>query len=244
MQQAVSLKRVLVVDDDAGQRATLAANLELDGFLVEAVADGHQALERARQQRFDVVVTDYRMPGLSGLETLQALKLEHPGMAVVLITAYATDDQLDQAILDGAFAVLRKPLSPEHLSGVLHRALSHPVVLALPGVRDCWDLAEGLARADVKTVVCETPEQARALGDAAHVDVCIVRTDEPSALLAANSLVAAHFGHATMIALMDEDTPRDLADAAAELPEVQVRAAGDVSNVLRLIAGARAAQIH
>jgi two-component system NtrC family response regulator len=107
--------RVLVVDDEPAQRELMAGFLARLGHAVAQAADGREALERARREPFDLVVTDQRMPGLSGLEVLAALRGRNPEAAVIVVTAYGTIETAVAAIKAGAVDYLTKPLSLDEL---------------------------------------------------------------------------------------------------------------------------------
>src|SRR5439155_19089174 len=80
---------VLIVDDDAGQRSLLDSFLSGQGFKTKTVSSGEQALNSLRQQQFDMMISDVRMPGISGLETLRLARKENATLPVLLVTAYA-----------------------------------------------------------------------------------------------------------------------------------------------------------
>jgi CheY-like chemotaxis protein len=111
---------VLVVDDEFGMRETLVDILESAGYTVTPAARGDVALAMAREQQFDVIVMDIRMPGLTGVEVLASL--EHPPPQIVLMTAYAMDEQLQQARDNNAFAIMQKPFQIPYLLRVVAEA--------------------------------------------------------------------------------------------------------------------------
>jgi DNA-binding NtrC family response regulator len=121
--------RILIVDDEDSLLLTLVANLELEGFDVVGAEDASSALELLREQDFDLVLTDIRMPGMNGVELFRTIRNLRPEMPVILMTGFAVEGLVDEAILQGAFAVLPKPFDIEHVIAVLSRALSRPVVL-------------------------------------------------------------------------------------------------------------------
>lgn len=118
--------KVLVVDDDQGLRLSiktaLAANTR---FQVEEAFDGINALEKyqASEPKFDVVILDVDMPRLNGLETLKRLKEKDPGLIVLMLTAHATVQDAVQAVKDGAYNFLSKPVSGDDLLQILDRAV-------------------------------------------------------------------------------------------------------------------------
>jgi len=114
--------RVLVVDDEESMRIACRQSLELAGYSISTAENGDQALQRIRQESFDVALLDLRMPGLPGMEALKRLKQESPNTAVVIITGYGTIDSAVEAIKSGAYDYLPKPFTPEALVSVVERA--------------------------------------------------------------------------------------------------------------------------
>jgi two-component system, NtrC family, response regulator HydG len=100
------MSAVLVADDEAGMRETLADILAACGYGVTAAADGDAALDAIRNNRFDVVVMDIRMPGRDGVSVLR--EVGKPPPRVILMTAYAKERHLKEA-REKAFAVVNKP---------------------------------------------------------------------------------------------------------------------------------------
>ncbi len=120
--------RVLVVDDDQGLRFSLKSSLLGTGrFEVEEAFDGVNAIEKIRAQtdrKFDVVILDVDMPRLNGLETLKKIKEEDPGMIALMVTAHATLTDAVQAVKDGAYNYLSKPVSGDELVALVDKAVS------------------------------------------------------------------------------------------------------------------------
>ncbi len=117
--------RVLVVDDEKVVRDSLAGWLREDGHACRTAASGEDALEAARSEDYDVCVVDLKMPrGLDGIETMRRMKEAHPGMAVVIITAYATVDTAVEAMKGGAEDYLVKPFAPEDVSAIVERVVT------------------------------------------------------------------------------------------------------------------------
>ena len=115
--------RILVADDDESLRRVMEFSLKQEGYDVKTVADGAQALEQLKSERFDLLLSDMKMPGLSGLELLmRALELDRE-IKVILITAYATVQQAVEAVKLGAFDYLTKPFEKEELSVTIQKAL-------------------------------------------------------------------------------------------------------------------------
>jgi DNA-binding NtrC family response regulator len=115
--------RILVVDDDAEMRALLADVLGDEGYSVEGVPDGAEALIRLRTESFRAIVLDKNMPGLSGLDLLPGLRTICPETPVILITAFGDVSTYMNAMEKGAFELLFKPFRMRELLRALRRAL-------------------------------------------------------------------------------------------------------------------------
>ncbi|MPZ77402.1 MAG: response regulator [Deltaproteobacteria bacterium] len=120
---------VLVVDDDAATRDGLTALLESWGYNASAAADGKTALKGCKRDLPHAIVTDLMMPGMNGLEFVEALGERVQQIAIVFVTGQATVDTAVQAIKLGAYDYLPKPLEPQRLRTVLDKALKQ-VLLA------------------------------------------------------------------------------------------------------------------
>jgi DNA-binding NtrC family response regulator len=117
--------RILVVDDEAPIRDTLAEFLTQEGFSVEACGSGEAALERAASQRFDIALCDVQLPGIDGLELLERLLKLSPQTFVLLVTAYATVENAVEAFQRGAHDYLMKPIILEEVLGKVRRLLRY-----------------------------------------------------------------------------------------------------------------------
>jgi DNA-binding NtrC family response regulator len=114
--------RILIVDDDPGQRSLLDSFLRSQGFETAPVASGEEALETLRAGAFSMMISDVRMPGLSGLETLRRARQEHPVLPILLVTAYADIREAVGAMRDGALDYLAKPIDLDELLASVRQA--------------------------------------------------------------------------------------------------------------------------
>ncbi|MDT8443135.1 MAG: sigma-54 dependent transcriptional regulator [Desulfuromonadales bacterium] len=123
------IERILVADDDAVIREGLRRILSAEGYEVETVSNGRAALERLDQQRFKLLVTDLKMPGMSGLEVLHALRSCQPELPVILITGYAAIDNAVEAMKNGATDYISKPFANEEIVSKVKNAMESRAVL-------------------------------------------------------------------------------------------------------------------
>jgi two-component system nitrogen regulation response regulator NtrX len=121
----LSGKRILVIDDETGIRASLSQILRDEGFEVEAVANGEEGLARLAKAQFHLVFLDVWLPGRDGLEILQEIRALHPDPAVVMISGHASVEVAVRATKLGAFDFIEKPLGLEKVTVAVANALRH-----------------------------------------------------------------------------------------------------------------------
>jgi DNA-binding NtrC family response regulator len=112
---ALPTPRILIVDDDPGQRSLLDSFLRSQGFETVLAASGEQALDTLGRERFSLMISDVRMPGITGLDTLRRARQEHATLPVLLVTAYADIREAVGAMRDGALNYLPKPIDLDEL---------------------------------------------------------------------------------------------------------------------------------
>src|SRR2546426_10469018 len=106
---------ILIVEDESKMRRLLELNLSEEGHTIDAFADAEGALNHLRQETVDLVVTDLKLPGMSGLEFLQELKRIDATLPVILMTAFGTVETAVEAMKAGASDYVLKPFSMEEL---------------------------------------------------------------------------------------------------------------------------------
>ncbi|HEX2686679.1 MAG TPA: HD domain-containing phosphohydrolase [Kofleriaceae bacterium] len=116
--------RILIVDDERVIRDILAEFLTLEGFSVHAVEDGEKALVELHLRPYDLLITDLKMPRLSGLQLLEKVETERLGVLTVLMTGFGTVETAIEAMKKGAYDYLLKPFKVEEVIHVVRRALS------------------------------------------------------------------------------------------------------------------------
>ena len=117
--------RILIVDDDSGQRSLLDSFLRSQGFATVLADSGERALELLTAGKFSMLISDVRMPGLSGLETLRRVRQNFPTLPVLLVTAYADIREAVVAMRDGALNYLAKPIDLDELLATVRQATGH-----------------------------------------------------------------------------------------------------------------------
>ncbi len=115
---------ILLVDDEVDFITTLAERLELRGVNVRVVHDGESALKAVDDHVPQVMVLDIMMPGMKGLDVLQRVRAEHPGVGVILLTGQGKTRDGIEGMHNGAFAYLTKPLDLEELIRTIGEAIS------------------------------------------------------------------------------------------------------------------------
>jgi DNA-binding NtrC family response regulator len=117
--------KILVADDDAVARELLAEALKKEGYDVEAFSNGTDIIERGKQEKVDVVLTDIRMGTVDGLTVLREFKRFSPDTSIVLLTSFGSLEGAIEAIKQGAYDYLAKPFRKEEIKLVVQRSLDH-----------------------------------------------------------------------------------------------------------------------
>jgi two-component system, NtrC family, response regulator HydG len=120
---------ILVVDDELIVRESLTKWFREDGFRVENAGDAPAALKKLRDGSWNLILADIRMPGMDGLELMQRAKAIHPGIVVIIITAYATVDTAVRALKQGAYDYVTKPIDPDYLNHIVLNALEQQLLI-------------------------------------------------------------------------------------------------------------------
>jgi two-component system NtrC family response regulator len=114
--------RILVVDDDESLRRVTQVQLEQLGYRVETAREAQHALELLKLSPFELVITDLKMPGMSGLDLLRRIRADFPDVQVILITAFGTIETAVEAMKAGAYDYVTKPVHPDELKLAVRRA--------------------------------------------------------------------------------------------------------------------------
>jgi DNA-binding NtrC family response regulator len=113
--------QILVIEDDHEMRSLLKDFIEEeDGFEVDWVIDGSEAIPKLSKKPFDLIITDLRMPGLNGMDIIPGLKNIQPGIPIIVITAFGSEEINRRVFARGASAYLEKPIPLDRLRGLIH----------------------------------------------------------------------------------------------------------------------------
>ncbi|MDH3561748.1 MAG: response regulator [Gammaproteobacteria bacterium] len=127
-----TLPRVLVVDDDPVIGKSFDRVLSGKGYAVITAADGEEALRKLKDENYDVVFADIKMPGMNGLEVAERIKASQPWLPVVIVTGYGTEANEMRAEAAGVSGFLRKPLTPDMIEDSTKKALHEKDAVAEP----------------------------------------------------------------------------------------------------------------
>ena len=165
--------RILIVDDDSGQRSLLDSFLRGQGFDTVLAESGERALELLPAGKFSMMISDVRMPGLSGLETLQRARKDFPALPVLLVTAYADIRDAVEAMRDGALNYLAKPIDLDELLATVRQAT---------GIAKTEPLKLGAQKKLPPNVIAQSP-----LTTALFQDIALIAPSETRVLISGES---------------------------------------------------------
>jgi len=120
-------KRILLVDDEENARIALSLLLSREGYIVDTVSNGFEALEHLREHEVNLIVTDINMPEMDGICFLREVNRCFPGSNVIMMTAYGGVESYIEAINLGAFEYINKPVKIEELKSIMTKIFQEPV---------------------------------------------------------------------------------------------------------------------
>jgi len=117
-------KRILIVEDDEEMRSLLKDFIEAEGFETDSASNGSEAFRKLAKESFDLIITDVRMPGLTGLDILPGVRKLQPEASIIVITAFGSEEVRHRAFERGATAYLEKPIYFHRLRELIYENLS------------------------------------------------------------------------------------------------------------------------
>lgn len=177
--------RILIVDDNTSLCRTMSFVLRRQGYEVTTAQDGPQAIERVKERPFDMIFMDIKMPLMNGVETYKRVKQIRPEAVVMMMTAYAVEDLVQQALEEGAYGIIYKPLDiEEKMVTVIEEARDAKqgaLVLVVdddPGT--CITLRNILTRKSYKVDIAHTGEEAIGVAQERACDVVFIDMKLPT----------------------------------------------------------------
>jgi len=155
---------ILIVDDNVSQCKTMSFVLKRKGYDVAIANDGLEAIERVKEKPFDIVLMDIKMPLMNGVETYRRIKEIRPEAVVIMMTAYAVEELVRQALEEGAYGIVYKPVDLEKVIAMIEEARTTRNGALILVVDDdpatCITLRSILARKGYEVGIAHTGEEA------------------------------------------------------------------------------------
>lgn len=167
--------KLLIVDDDVNFGYTLSKVLAKKGYETTTAKDGFRALELMKENEFDTVLMDIKMPAMNGVETYKKIKEIRPSTIVIMMSAFSVADLIREAVKEGVYAVIRKPFDIETIINMIEKAKSG-VLLAIvdddPGI--CKSMKNVLEKKGYSVTTCATGEEAISLARMRPQDIIFI----------------------------------------------------------------------
>lgn len=167
--------RILIVDDQEGIRESMAGILEMEGYEIHSFEDGYKAIEKVKELSFDVAFLDVKMPGINGVDTFRGIKKASPETVVFMMTAYAEEELVKQALDEGAYACIHKPFDMEKIIEIVESTRQKTAVLIVDNQLNIHDQLRGrLIGKGYKVVSVTTKQEAVDLINRKPVDIVLL----------------------------------------------------------------------
>ncbi len=175
---------ILIVDDNMSQCKTMAFILKRKGYVVTIAQNGPEAIAIVEKSPFDIIFMDIKMPLMNGVETYKKIKTVRPEARVMMMTAYAVEDLVREALQEGAYGIVYKPLDIEKVELILEKATENKQGALILVVDDepelCSALKELLIKKGYRVGVAHNGEQAIATARKKAFDIIFVDLKLPT----------------------------------------------------------------
>ena len=171
--------RILIVDDEPNLRETLADILRDEGYQVGTAADGQTAIEMCAADPYDVLLLDFRLPDLDGIETYREIRRLRQGIRAILISAYSGTEQKQQALDEGAVAFLSKPIDVDQLIRLIAQGKDTAALVVASDLPTIRLVAETLKDQGSRVTVAGSPAEAIRLCEQLHFDLVLIDVQLP-----------------------------------------------------------------
>ncbi len=174
--------KILVVDDNEEFCRNMTDILELRGYKVTTASDGLKALELIKQDDFILVLLDIKLPVMGGVETFKKIKEIVPNTPVIMITAQAVEDLIREALREGAFGVLKKPLDLDSLFALIEKAVAEGALILVVDDDEnlCTNLKDNLSDKGYQVSVAYDGNMAIEMARESTFDIMLIDLKLPS----------------------------------------------------------------
>lgn len=166
---------ILIVDDDVNFCNTLSNILTMKGYQISTAESGFRTLDLIKVKQFDVVLMDIKMPVMNGVETFKQIKAIKPGSVVILMTAFSVDDLMRDAIKEGVYAVIRKPLDIDTVISMIEKSKNGALLAVVDDDPEiCKTMKVILERKGYSVTTCATGEEAISITKERPFDIIFI----------------------------------------------------------------------
>jgi DNA-binding response OmpR family regulator len=165
---------IFIVDDDADFAESLVDIFELEGHRCELAYDGETALKRFKESDFDLIFMDVKLPGKNGVESFLDIRKIKPDARVIMMTGYSVEELLGQAIENGAWGILHKPLNMDEVLNMIKKIIPAGILIADDDPDFVSNLQDVLENAGFNVYKAKDGEEAITCVKENHVDILIL----------------------------------------------------------------------
>jgi DNA-binding NtrC family response regulator len=171
---------VLIVDDEANYRNTLSKILSVKGYETTIAESGFQALDIMNDREFDAVLMDIKMPAMNGVETYKKMKAIRPEAVVIMMTAFSVENLIEDAIKEGAYAVVRKPFDVDMIINMIEKSKNGAYLAVIDDDPEiCKTMKSVMENKGYSTTTCATGEEAISLARKRTQDIFFIDMKMP-----------------------------------------------------------------
>jgi len=210
---------VLIVDDNISLCKTLSFVLRRKGYATTTATDGPEGIERVRERPFDMIFMDIKLPFMDGVETYRRIKKIRPEAAVFMMTAYSVEELVKEALEEGAYGIVYKPLNIEKVVSIIERAKEarHGALIMVvdddPGT--CTTLKNILTKKDYHVGVAGNGEEAINMAQKRAYDIIFIDMKLPT-INGLETYLAIKEVHPEVVAIMMTAYRQKMADLVKE----------------------------
>lgn len=176
--------RILIVDDNASLCKTMSFVLERKGYATTIAKNGPEAIENVKEQVFEMIFMDIKMPVMDGVETYKKIKKLRPNAAVMMMTAYAVEDLVQEVLKEGAYGIIYKPLDIDkvlvHIESVMETKQGMLVLIVDDDIGTCKSFKNILVKKGYNVGIAHNGEEAIALAQNKKFDLIFIDMKLPT----------------------------------------------------------------